>query len=294
MVTGPSRRSVCLGIAASFQAAVPTLAVSAGGMRIAALEHRIVETVLALGVTPFAMQDPFNYRRWTVEPALPSGVHDLGTEPEPNAEYLAELRPDLILIPSERRDLVRLGAIAPLVRLRMTPAEGVSEYDHFAGLVVQAGDLLDRRRAARRVLADVEAAVARAAARLTAHRARELYIVTFVDERHVWVYGRANLFQNVLDRVGFINAWDRESVFDVVGIERLADRPRASLLYIENNMSGLPAGLSRSPLWRALPFVRDRRVHAIASVSPFGALPTAGRFSRLFADALGSRAAGHG
>lgn len=293
MVTAASRRTFCLGLGAAALSWPPS-AGAGPARRIAALEHRIVETVLALGVTPFAMQDPLNYRRWTVEPALPEGVRDVGTEPEPNIEYLAALGPDLIVIPAERQDLARLEAIAPVARLVMTPPEGVSEYDHFADVMRATAALLGRDRQAQSVIAGVEAAIRRAQALLSPLAGRAVYLATLVDERHLWVYGRANLFQAVLDRIGLVNAWDGESVFDVVGIERLAGRRDASLVYIENNLKGLPPGLAESPLWQALPFVRANRVHGIASVSPFGALPTASRFARLFSDRLSAIAAGDG
>lgn len=293
MVASRSRRAFCLGLCASALAR-PVFSREGAVPRIAALEHRIVETILALGIAPVAMQDPFNYRRWTVEPALPGSVLDVGTEPEPNMEYLAELRPDLILIPEERQDLARLAAIAPLERLRMTPGGGVSEYDHFIHMTRAAGTLLDREREARQVADGVEAEVDRTGRLLSPLGGKPLYLATLVDERHVWVYGRANLFQTVLDRAGLTNSWNRDSLFEAVGIERLAERPDASLIYIQNNQPGLPAGLDDSPLWHALHFVREGRVHGIPSVTPFGALPTAGRFARLLTGALATVASSDG
>ncbi|MEW9612513.1 ABC transporter substrate-binding protein [Shinella sp. S4-D37] len=258
-----------------------------GRIRIAALEHRIVETLIAIGLVPAAMQDPETYRRWVVEPFLPEGVVDLGTEAEPNVELLADLHPDLILTPGERPDLDRLAMIAPLRALTMTSAPAVREYEHFRDLLLNLADFLGRPTFGHAAVAAVEADIAGARRRL-AHRAGQpVFLVTFVDNRHVWVYGRSNLFQDVLDRVGLVNAWAGEGTFDVVGIDRLADRWDAMLVFIENNAPGVPADLAASPLWQALPFVRAGRVTGIASATPFGAFPTAGRFARLLGTVAG-------
>ncbi|WP_411037258.1 ABC transporter substrate-binding protein [Shinella sp. BYT-45] len=284
-----SRRGFCRMLGAAALAAAPagrSHAHSAQApLRIAALEHRIVETLLAIGLSPLAMQDPATYRRWVVEPPLPDGVVDLGTEAEPNVELLADLRPDLILTPEERPDLDRLAMIAPLRALTMTPAPGIREYAHFETVLLDLARLFARSASGHAAVSGVEADIAGARRRLIRRAGQPVFLVTFVDNRHVWVYGRSNLFQDVLDRVGLVNAWADEGTFDVVGIDKLADRKDARLVFIENNAPGVPADLAASPLWRALPFVRAGRVAGIASVTPFGALPTAGRFARLLAAA---------
>lgn len=281
--TGAFRRRGFCGALAGAVLAARTAPAAAAPARIAVLEHRIAETLLALGLAPMAVQDPANYRRWVVEPALPEGVVDLGTEPEPNVELLAALRPDLILTPAERPDLSRLAAIAPLRALPMTPAGEGREYDHFRNLLLQLGALFGRSEAARAAVEAVEADIAAARLRLAGEGRRPVFLVTFVDNRHVWVYGRSNLFQDVLARVGLANAWASDALFEAVGIDRLAAEQDARLIHIENNLPGVPPELAANPLWRALPFVRAGRVTGIASVTPFGAFPTAGRFARLLA-----------
>lgn len=285
------RRGFCRMLGGAALAAVPDGFVHArlgrASSRIAALEHRIVETLLALRLAPLAMQDPENYRRWVVEPALPEGVLDLGTEPEPNVELLAALRPDLILSPEERPDLVRLATIAPLETLPMTPSGQTREYDHFRDVLLQVARLFDRAHLAQAAVAGVEADIADARHRLARRSGQPVFLVTFVDDRHVWVYGRSNLFQDVLDRVGLVNAWQGDGLFDVVGIDRLAEPRDARLVFIENNVAGVPRDLAASPLWQALPFARAGRMTGIPSATPFGAFPTAGRFARLLGAVAG-------
>lgn len=254
--------------------------------RVASLDYGLAETMLAIGTVPVAVAAAADWKTWVVEPPLPSSVQDLGAGQEPNFERLAALRPDLILT-TDYVAMVEpaLARIAPVERLTLFAA-GVPPMARARDVMRTLGARLDRADAARDALARFDAEMDAIAARLAGRRRQPLLLATFMDPRHVRVYGTASLYGNVLSRLGLANAWPAEVNywgFSTVGIEALGDRPDARLVAIEPVPPDVWPVLARSPLWTALPFVRAGAISTIAPALMFGALPSALRFARLLA-----------
>lgn len=270
------------------------------GDRVVALDWALAETLLGLGVTPLGVAEPAGYRRWTSDPALPSAVIDVGLRIEPNLELLQTLKPDLILIsPGFQSGVNRpfLERIAPTMLIAIYTADG-KPYDRARRETMTLAARLGREAEGQALLARTEATIAAARERLAACAAtvRPLYLVAFVDARHVRVFGQGGMYQEILDRLGLRNAWVGASTawgFVTVGIEELAGRTDAQLLYFEPLAKDTGRTLAESPLWANLDFVRQDRVHTLPSVWAFGGLPSAARFATLLADRLGGQC-GHG
>ncbi len=270
--------------------------------RVVALDWALAETLLGLGITPLGVAEPDGYRRWTSEPALPATVTDVGLRIEPNLELLQALAPDLILIsPGFQSGVNRpfLERIAPVRLIAIYTADG-QPYDRARSETAVLAAALGREAAGRALVDRTAAAIATAAGRLAAcaATARPLYLVAFVDDRHVRVFGRGGMYQDILDRLGLRNAWSGPATawgFATVGIEELAGVADAALLYFEPASGGVAPRLADSPLWRGLDFVRGNRVQALPAVWAFGGLPSAARFATLLADRLArDRDCGHG
>ncbi|ACO81123.1 iron(III)-siderophore-binding periplasmic protein [Azotobacter vinelandii CA] len=268
-----------------FAALLLTLALPAPAappQRIAAIDWGLAETLLGLGVTPVAVAQLDGYRRWVGEPALPAGMVDLGLRSEPNLELLAELRPELILIgPPFENARARLERIAPVRSLALSGPDGEA-YANARRVARELAGLLGREAAGEALIARVDARLAALRARLAGRQRPPLYMAGFLDARHVRLFGARSLYQGVLERVGLENAWNGRTNrwgFAQVGIERLAERPEATLLYLES----LPPHAARlraaSPLWQRLPSVRAGRAHGLSPVWSFGGLPAAERFA---------------
>ncbi len=268
--------------------------------RVVALDWALAETLLALGIVPLGVAEPAGYRRWTAEPALPETVTDVGLRIEPNLELLQALAPDLILIsPGFQSGVNRpfLERIAPVRLIAIYTPDG-RPYERARAETMALAGALGREAEGRALLDRTEAAIATAASRLAACAAttRPLYLVAFVDDRHVRVFGRGGMYQDVLDRLGVRNAWTGPATawgFVTVGIEELAGVPDAALLHFEPASAGPAPRLADSPLWRGLDFVRGDRVRPLAPVWAFGGLASAARFATLLADRLAG-GCGHG
>ncbi len=265
--------------------------------RIVSLDYGLAETLLALGVTPVALAQADAWSSWVVDPALPEGVINLGTALEANMELLQALRPDLILTtPYLARLHPMLERIARTESFAIYTPGGGTPYGLSIAATRRQGGLLGRDLQAEALISGAAALMATTRATLAPYADTPLFIVNFMDTRHVRVYGAKSLFDDVIGLCGLRNAWRGDTNywgFATVGIEQLAHAPQARLIYLEPIAADVLASLHRSPLWNSLGFVRAGQVQRLPAVLMFGMLPSAMRFARLLGETL-PKAPSHG
>ncbi|AIR65268.1 Fe(3+)-hydroxamate ABC transporter substrate-binding protein FhuD [Cedecea neteri] len=269
------------------QAAVPD------AKRIIALEWLPVELMMALGVTPMAVADIPNYQIWVNEPKLPAGVIDVGLRTEPNLELMAQLKPSLILYsagygPSPEK----ITRIAPGLGFNFNDGSG-KPLEIARKSLIQLGDTLGMQQAASRHLAEFDAFIASMKPRFAARGNRPVLLMSFLDNRHALVVGKHSLFQQVMDLLGVKNAWQDETNFwgtAVVGIERLAAIKDADVLCFDHKNEAVARQVTATPLWKAMPFIRQNRFQQVPAVWLYGTTMSAMHFARVLDDGLRSLA----
>jgi ferric hydroxamate transport system substrate-binding protein len=266
--------------------------------RIVVMDFGLTEILLTLGVTPLATSVPDWYRRTNVEPLLPEGVIDCGLLYQPNFELLEQLRPDLlVLTPAHTPLRAQLERIAPTLTLALS-ADGVEPWRQIAQETRRFARLLDREPQAEAAIAAAGASLDAARARLAAGGKgdrRPVYVVQFIDDRHLLVFGAGSLFGDVITRLGLRNAWTGPTNargYVVTDFTRLADVTDARIVYIEPLPDAARATLAQGVLWHSLPSVRAGGVAGMPKVSPGGALYSGARFARQLADVLLSQEKG--
>ncbi|MFD2236600.1 ABC transporter substrate-binding protein [Aureimonas populi] len=279
------------GTPLAFGGAVPA---RARGLRVASLDYALAQTLIALGVTPVGITDARDWNLWVVEPPLPAETVDLGASVSPNLELLAALEPDLVLTTDyTAMSEPQVGRIAPVERFSLF-SEGGSPLPKAMEAMTRIGALVGREREARLYLEETEAVFAECAARAAPFRERPLLLMSFLDPRHVRVYARPGLHQDVLDRLGLRNAWQGGANvwgFASVGIERLAEAGEA-LAIADHLPPDVRVVLEASPLWRSLPLRRDRGpIPVLPPVLSFGGVPAARRLAGLLVETLEGQAA---
>ncbi|CAN7156118.1 ABC transporter substrate-binding protein [Mesorhizobium amorphae] len=264
--------------------------------RIVCLDAGLTETLLMLGVRPVAIADREVWEKWVVEPPLPPEIADVGTLLEPNLEFLQQLRPDIILaIPYLDGIKPLLERVAPVTTIGIYTQEG-RPYQLAVEATRQLARLVGKEEEGEALIAATEAGFSEIRQQLAPLSARPLYIVNFMDPRNVRVYGRQSLFQDVFDRIGIRNAWTGDTNywgFATLGLDGLATASDARLAYMEPLPEGAGGTLTESPVWNAMPFVRNRSIMRLPAVLMFGALPSAARFAHELAKAMTGDAA-HG
>lgn len=297
MPQGHLRRRTLLGaaLAAPFVLSAPRLATASPATRIVALDLLATELLLTLGMTPPAIANRALYQRLVAEPKLPSSVEDLGPLTEPNAEYLQMLRPDLIVLSAwQAGALERLGKIAPL-HVLPSPARDTPAVSYAAELIRELGDVTGRSAQAQLWIDRAASALADAKKALADRSATPLYVCRFAaNGRNVAVFGGNGMIGDVLRQVGMANAWlGRVNASGVVsvGIEQLAGSPDARIVHFDRGAETVQAlgRLEQSPLWNALPAVRNGRVTAMPVIYPSGGVFSAIRFAGQLATLLPAR-----
>ncbi len=96
---------------------------------------------------------------------------------------------------------------------------------------------------------------------LASYRRQSLLVFSVMDEHHALVVARKHLFQQVLEQLGIDNLWQGETNFwgtTVVGIEKLIVLPPGRAILLEQDDGALRQRISKTPLWQAIPFVRQQ------------------------------------
>ena len=260
--------------------------------RIVALEWLPVELMLALGITPYGVADIPNYNLWVNEPKIPDSVIDIGLRTEPNLELLTQMKPSY---------LVWSAGYGPSAETlaRIAPGRGFSFSDGKKPLTMarhslsEMAQLLDVEAVAKEHLDHFDKVIDALKPRFARRGDRPLLMVTLLDARHMLVFGKNCLFQEVLDRYGIPNAWEGEMTFwgsTAIGIDRLAQFRDVDVLCFDHGNEREMQTLMATPLWQAMPFVREQRFQRVPAVWFYGATLSAMHFARVLDGAIGGKA----
>ena len=260
--------------------------------RIVALEWLPVELMLALGIAPYGVADIPNYNMWVNEPKIPASTIDIGLRTEPNLELLTQMKPSFLVWSAGYGP-------SPETLARIAPGRGFTVSDGKKPLTMarhsinEMAQLLDREAAAKQHLDHFDGFIDSLKPRFAARGNRPVLMVTLLDARHVLVFGKNCLFQEVLDRFAITNAWEGEMTFwgsTTVGIDRLAQFRDVDVLCFDHGNDREMQTLMATPLWQAMPFVREQRFQRVPAVWFYGATLSAMHFARVLDGALGGKA----
>lgn len=298
----PGRRQLlaCLGagmLAAPFGARAATITDSVGThtfptppRRIVALTWEAAEQVLEMGITPLAVADAGDYREWVVRPELPAGVLSAGTRLEPNLELLAELKPDLILISPVLADIqAQLARMAPVLQF------DAYRHDHDNAAVarqvfLELGRLLDREEHAAQRLRQIDLGFERLRSRLREHygtRLPEVEVVRFTSPAVVFVYGANSMPVHALRQLGF--AATEQQAASRWGVSQKRTMDLATMqdsIVLHQEPFEQAHKLFATPLWQAMPFVRQGRFAAVRPTWSYGGAASLLYLAEAMTDAL--------
>ena len=260
--------------------------------RIVALEWLPVELLLALGVAPYGVADIPNYNLWVNEPKIPDSAIDIGLRTEPNLELLTQMKPSfLVWSAGYGPSADKLAHIAP--GRGFTFSDGKKPLTMARNSLNEMAQLLHMEAAAKQHLDHFDGFIDSLKPRFASRGERPLLMVTLLDARHVLVFGNNCLFQEVLDSYGIRNAWDGEMTYwgsTAVGIDRLAAFRDVDVLCFDHGNDREMQKLMATPLWQAMPFVREQRFQRVPAVWFYGATLSAMHFARVLDGALGGKA----
>lgn len=258
--------------------------------RIIALEWLPTELLIALGVMPMGVADIRNYNLWVEEPRLAPSVIEVGQRTAPNLELLQQMNPSLILISQGYGPkATQLSSISPVLTVVANDGSG-RPLQQAINSLNKLADYLGLQARAAQHLQLYQQVLAQTRESLKSVADRPVLLFSFLDKRHVLVFGEGSLLQEVMTDVGLTNAWSGEKNYwgsATVGIERLASIKHARALCFNHGSEQILADVSQTPLWQSLPFVREKQLSVVPAVWFYGATFCAMRFCHILSATLG-------
>ena len=289
--SGITRRRILQMMALSpLLTSLPALSASRPDLsRIIALEWLPAELLIALGVMPLAIADIRNYNIWVAEPPLAPGVIDVGQRTEPNMELIQQLKPSLVLLTQGYGPATaQLETIAPVLSVKANDGSA-KPLDLAIRSLHKLADTLGLQDRAEQHLQRYQDTLARTREKLKPVAQQPLLLITFIDPRHVLVFGQGSMLHEVMNDVGLTNAWQGEGSFwgsVSVGVERLAAIKNARVLCFDHDSADIMKAVEKTPLWKSMPFVRANQFTVIPAVWYYGATFSAMRFCNILTNTL--------
>ncbi|RQR39476.1 iron-siderophore ABC transporter substrate-binding protein [Burkholderia sp. Bp8994] len=242
--------------------------------RVVALDFMFAESVIALDLVPVGMADTAFYPGWLgYQSDRLAHVADIGSRQEPGLEAIAAVKPDLIIGVGFRHAPIfaALDRIAPTILFQFSPnvsEDGVpvTQFDWMRQIFRTIGRVTGREARAQAVEAQLDAGIARNAARLAAAGRGGEHIALLQDlglpDRY-WAY-TGNSTSAGLARALGLDPWPkkptREGTLYVTSADLLRQRDLAVLFVTATGMDVPLSSKLDSPVWRFVPALRERRI----------------------------------
>ncbi|OLQ73103.1 peptide ABC transporter substrate-binding protein [Photobacterium proteolyticum] len=252
--------------------------------KVVALDWALTETVLSLGVEMEGVADARGYRQWVVEPALASGVTDVGSRREPNLELLTELKPDVILISKHMAAAYnQLSKIAPVLVYSFY-SEEKQPLESAKSVTVSLGKVFDKELRAQQLIEQTNKRLSDNGkkVRSNGNADKPLLFARFINDKTLRIHSQGSLAQATIDVMGLKNDWQEQTNlwgFSTAGTEKLAEHQKTNVMIFGPLKEEEREQLTQSPLWQAMEFTRTDSVYELPAIWTFGGLIAAQRFS---------------
>ncbi|VVT14628.1 iron-siderophore ABC transporter substrate-binding protein [Rhizobium sp. EC-SD404] len=269
---------------------VVSAAAQTAAPRVIAVDWGLAETLAAIGAPPSGLPEMAGYEAWVKTPPMPADTAELGLRVTPSLEFLAAAKPDVIATTSQ------FAAIDPILS-RIAPTRSLDVYtsdltplDHSVTAARALGEMTGREAAAQALIDDTDSRIAALEERLAGHETKSVLMVSFMDDRHVRVFTKGSMFDDVMARAGLSNAWTEPGNFwgfALASIENLARMDNIAILIVEPIPESVRVKLAdpeRRSLLGQLPAFAPGNYRILPPVWQFGALPSAGRFADMLLD----------
>lgn len=245
--------------------------------RVVTLDFMFAESVIALDIVPVGMADTAFYPGWLgYQSDRLANVTDIGSRQEPGLEAIAAVKPDLIIGVGFRHAPIfdALDRIAPTILFQFSPnvSDGgvpVTQLDWMRQIFRTIGAVTGRDARAQAVDAQLDAGIARNAARLAAAGRKGERVALLQDlglpDRY-WAY-TGNSTSAGLARALGLDPWPkkptREGTLYVTSADLLRQRDLAVMFVTASGMEVPLSAKLDSPVWRFVPAMKEHRIALI-------------------------------
>jgi len=242
--------------------------------RVVALEWDALENLLTLGVKPVGAADPGGFRTY-VAIGLPGGITDVGRRQEPSIERIAKLRPDLIVVPSNRagRNLPTLRKIARVLVTNPYPGDtgNGAQWNAMVRDFRAIARAVGQRARGERALRGMTSRISRLRSSIRKRSGSRVTIATpggTTSSPALRLFTSNSAAAEVVRRLGLRNAWTARPQrygFSTVGVEALRRVQSGWMAFVYPRIfSGQVGRITSQSAYKRLDMVRKRRVKTLA------------------------------
>lgn len=254
---------------------------AAPAKRVAVLEWQQTEDLLTLCVNPVAVSDPEGYTKYVSAEKLPADVASAGDRGTPDLDALYATNPDLIVMEVYKADDELLAKLEKrgVPVLATIGADASGQIANMKKVFSMIGQATGRTERADLVLKDFDQHFADAKAKVAGAKPTTfLFFDGWIEGGNVVIrpYGKGALFTEIGEQLGMTPAWTDEintaygsggvdpsyglAQTDIEGLTAVGD---ATLFYANDGTeSSYLTELRKSPVWNALPAVKEGRAHS--------------------------------
>lgn len=254
---------------------------------IAIIDWAMLETVLAIGLTPIAATELRQYKKMHLEPVIAQSVQDIGLRGSPNFELLRILSPKLIISSNfyeyQRSTLEKIAPVWSPVVFNY----GASPRTLLEKATIELGQKLNCPAKVQLFLNNYDAFIKQKKQSFCKIQKRDYFIINLGNGRNFRAFGNDSVFGAALHDIGLNNAWNSDTSYSAyahIGIEELAQKPDAGIIVIGPSEEQTIANLPDNKLWNALPAIVQKNIVFLPALNHFGALPTAKYFITLLSN----------
>ncbi|WP_033338708.1 iron-siderophore ABC transporter substrate-binding protein [Catenuloplanes japonicus] len=251
--------------------------------RVATLEWQQTEDLLTLCLSPVAVADPAGYTQYVAAEKLPAGTAGAGDRGEPDLDALFATNPDLIIMEVYQKDDELLAKLEQrgVPVLATVGADASGQIDNMKNVFSMIGTATGRTERADLVLKHFDEAFAAGKKKIAdagVPATTFLFFDGWIEGGNVVIrpYGKGALFTEIGEQLGMTSAWTDEinTAYGSGGvdpsyglaqtdIEGLTAVGGATLFYANDGTAdNYLTELTKSPIWNALPAVKEGRAHS--------------------------------
>jgi len=250
------------------------------------LNTALAQSLRVLGFDKFGMCQRTFYAQHIKEPPLSPAIFDIGTITEPNLELLAQIRPSLILrSPGIGPDSRALKSIAPVIDIPYY-IDNLDHFDSAFRMLLHVARIVNAEEEANIYLKNLELVFDKARNAVAEFQGRSLLGIDMAWGTTFAVWGRGSPFDGALKAIGLHNAIRHKATRSAWAYASFQE-----LFAMEDvwcvHFGPLSSKILSSPVWSALPFVRnDRLISLPATYQHVAGLPTVEHIARSLGQAL--------
>lgn len=230
--------------------------------KVVAINLQAIDSLVALGVKPVGYAEPGGEPAPYLGNAL-DGIPKVGTHSKPSLEAIMALQPDLIIVDSlQQKDQVsELQKIAPVVGIR-----AMSYQESIDGLKL-LGDILDKRAAADKFAADLDAKIKEYTGKAKGQKGPKVVSMYGTTDR-AWAWMDKSFIGSLLTALGAQHPYkgDADKTYPdtvLLSIEKIAELNPEVFFFMSTPGKELSKGWEKNPAFAATDAVKNKRVYEV-------------------------------